>query len=173
MDGAPGPPPVTFSGAGLCAGGAAGRRMPLIPSPFLPPLRESGARREQGVPTRRPERRLPWTLREGLGSQQTGWHRVERGAGPSDGWPAGLPVESGVGPSSPPSLPMINVVMCGWPPSAQTGKAPKSSRNTLCTKTSLARLAASRSLPGAQAPLAHSLELLGGPVICENTQDQL
>ena len=139
-----------------------GGACPLTPSPFLPPLLESGARREQGVLTHRPGRRLPWTLWEGMGSQQTGWHR----AGPSNSWPAGLPVETQVGPAS---LPMINVVMCGWPPSTRTGKAPKSSRNTLLTKTSLARLVASRSLPGAQAPLADSLELLGGPSYLRKT----
>lgn len=146
--------------------GRGGGACPLTPSPFLPPLLESGARREQGVLTRRPERRLPWTLREGLGSQQVGWHRAGRGAGPSDSWLAGLPVETRVGPTS---LPMINVVMCGRQPSTRMGKAPKSSRNTLRTKTSLARLVASRSLPGSQAPLAHSPELLGGPSYLRKT----
>ena len=162
-------PPVTFSAAGPCdgvGGAGGGGACPLTPSPFLPPLLESGARREQGVLTHRPEHRLPWTLREGLGSQQTGWHRAGQGAGPSNSWPAGLPVETQVGPAS---LPMINVVMCGRPPSTRTGKAPKSSRNTLRTKTSLARLVASRSLPGAQAPLADSLELLGGPSYLRKT----
>ena len=150
IDDATGTPRVPF-------GGAAPGPHPLAPSPFLPPLLASGIRRERGSSD--PQPRVPSALgvagRSGKGAEAA----LGRELGSAIGWKGGGGKPGGarrVGPA----LPMINVVMCGRPVKADR-KSPTSSRNTLCTKTSLERSAGNRRLPGARACLACSAEFLG------------
>lgn len=124
VDDATGTPRVTF-------GGAVPGEHPPAPSPFLPPLLESGIRRERGSsdPQPRGPRALDVVGRSGLGAE-VGWRSSGQGAGLPPQTGGRVEVESRVGPA----LPMINVVLCGQL-SRRTGKAGRAQETPFAQKS--------------------------------------